>query len=263
MGLMTNVDGFRTGGGIRRDHSDVNDAARTDWARKQAREERDLRSHVGSYLGVIALLFVIDVISRDGWWFFWPALGWGIAVAFHATQVVAGRRSGPDREQRRIDQLVRETDTLNSNRVVDRDLETKLAHGSTLVDRMQQHVARIPAGPTRDRGQIICDRSREILNAFREPDREPLIARELVDDVLGPAESLLAHYVRLRDRNIASATSALQQVEELDLPLVQQRLDDLRERLHQGDLVSLAVASEMLSLGRAESVDARIGREER
>ena len=108
----------------------------------------------------------------------------------------------------------------------------------------------------REQALGVCARADSILLALSEPDRDELLAREFVEHVLTPARTLFANYVRLSDRQIASAAPALRRVETHDLPLLQRTLDDIHERLHQDDLVSLEVASEMLSLGRALSVDA-------
>jgi len=41
------------------------------------------RRHLRAYMGVIVFLFIIDVITGGGYWFYWPALGWGLGVFFH------------------------------------------------------------------------------------------------------------------------------------------------------------------------------------
>ena len=47
------------------------------------------------------------IVSPDGLWFFWPLMGWGIAVALHALRVFgAGRWFGADWEERKIDELM-------------------------------------------------------------------------------------------------------------------------------------------------------------
>lgn len=53
-----------------------------------AGERRRFISHLGAYGGVICFLFIINMItSPDSLWFFWPALGWGLAVAIHAVNI--------------------------------------------------------------------------------------------------------------------------------------------------------------------------------
>ena len=36
---------------------------------------------------IIAGLFVIDLTTGDGWWFYWAAIGWGIGLAWRALAV--------------------------------------------------------------------------------------------------------------------------------------------------------------------------------
>jgi len=39
--------------------------------------------HLWSYLIVIAALLIINIMTPGPWWFQWPALGWGIGLAFN------------------------------------------------------------------------------------------------------------------------------------------------------------------------------------
>lgn len=42
------------------------------------RGKEAFKRHLRTYVGVIAFLFVIDVVTGGGYWFYWPALGWGL-----------------------------------------------------------------------------------------------------------------------------------------------------------------------------------------
>ena len=43
-----------------------------------------LRKHMGTYLGVIGFLFIINMLTWNGsFWFHWPALGWGLLLLLH------------------------------------------------------------------------------------------------------------------------------------------------------------------------------------
>jgi len=42
------------------------------------RDKAVFKRHLRTYVGVIAFLFVIDVVTGGGYWFYWPALGWGL-----------------------------------------------------------------------------------------------------------------------------------------------------------------------------------------
>lgn len=41
--------------------------------------------HLAQYVVVISVLTVINLVTHPSkWWFFWPALGWGIGILAHA-----------------------------------------------------------------------------------------------------------------------------------------------------------------------------------
>ena len=47
--------------------------------RRKARFHR----HLWSYIIVIGALLIINIMTPGPWWFQWPALGWGIGLAFN------------------------------------------------------------------------------------------------------------------------------------------------------------------------------------
>jgi hypothetical protein len=53
-------------------------------ARRHVAALRGFYIHATVYCGVIGLLFVINFLTGRPWWFVWPAIGWGIGLAFHA-----------------------------------------------------------------------------------------------------------------------------------------------------------------------------------
>jgi hypothetical protein len=81
-------------------------------AKKRVREIRGFYTHLGVYVLINAMLLLINIAtSPDVLWFYWPLLGWGIAVALHAIRVFgAGRWFGADWEEKKIDELMREGD---------------------------------------------------------------------------------------------------------------------------------------------------------
>lgn len=72
-------------------------------ARRHVAALRGLYIHATTYGLVIGLLFAINFMTGRPWWFVWPALGWGIGLAFHAF-AVHGRDSvfGRDWEERKV-----------------------------------------------------------------------------------------------------------------------------------------------------------------
>jgi hypothetical protein len=60
------------------------------YQRAQARVHaiRDFFTHLGVYLVVNLFLFGINMVSNSSsLWFYWPLMGWGVAVAIHAVVV--------------------------------------------------------------------------------------------------------------------------------------------------------------------------------
>ncbi|MEO8603850.1 MAG: ATP-binding protein [bacterium] len=60
-------------------------------ARKRAKAEVGFYTHQMSYLGVIAILALINLFTTSYPWFIWPALGWGIGLFSHYMGVFGGR----------------------------------------------------------------------------------------------------------------------------------------------------------------------------
>ena len=50
---------------------------------KIARRKERFHRHLWSYLIVMGALLVINIMTPGPWWFQWPALGWGIGLAFN------------------------------------------------------------------------------------------------------------------------------------------------------------------------------------
>jgi hypothetical protein len=58
-------------------------------ARKKVEAKLRFRIHLSVFVGVMGLLFVINMLSSPEYlWFKWPLLGWGIGVLVHALRVI-------------------------------------------------------------------------------------------------------------------------------------------------------------------------------
>ena len=79
-------------------------------AKKKVEALRRFYVHLSVYVLVNSFLFLLDTItSPDSLWFYWPLLGWGIAIALHALRVFGfGRPLGADWEERKIAQFMEE-----------------------------------------------------------------------------------------------------------------------------------------------------------
>ena len=77
-------------------------------AKKRVEALKGFYTHLTVYVLVNLLLFTINMLTSPGsLWFYWPLMGWGIAVALHALRVFGfGRRFGPEWEERKINELM-------------------------------------------------------------------------------------------------------------------------------------------------------------
>ncbi|MBP1166517.1 MULTISPECIES: 2TM domain-containing protein [Chryseobacterium] len=75
--------------------------------RKASRRVKDLKEFYGnltSYGIVIPFLAILNLVTAPGYlWFLWPALGWGVGIAFHAISVFG---IGKSWEERKIKELM-------------------------------------------------------------------------------------------------------------------------------------------------------------
>ncbi len=101
----TPIGSFRAGRG--RDRWEEDDDTRA--ARKIVRRRMGLYRHLSTYVSVLALLLVLDIVTGpDEFWVQWVALVWGIFLAVHFLQVyVFDTVLGRDAERRMIEQEVR------------------------------------------------------------------------------------------------------------------------------------------------------------
>ena len=81
-------------------------------AKKRVEEIKGFYTHAIAYVCVNTVLFLINFfISPGSWWFYWPLLGWGIGLFFHAMGVfVFNRFPSKKWEDRKIEELMEEMD---------------------------------------------------------------------------------------------------------------------------------------------------------
>ena len=75
--------------------------------KERVEELKGFYTHLAVWLVVNLGLLLIDLAAGSGWWFFWPLVGWGVAVAIHAV-VVFGIEGplGRGWEERKIRELM-------------------------------------------------------------------------------------------------------------------------------------------------------------
>lgn len=81
-------------------------------AKERVKALRGFYIHLTAYVVVNLFLFLLDIfVSPDNLWFYWPLLGWGIAIVLHAVSVFGfGRLSSADWEATKIREIMEEYD---------------------------------------------------------------------------------------------------------------------------------------------------------
>lgn len=60
-------------------------------AKQRVEAQKSFYVHLLVYVLVNLWLFVLDLITMPGeWWFYWPLIGWGIGLTAHGLAVLVG-----------------------------------------------------------------------------------------------------------------------------------------------------------------------------
>jgi hypothetical protein len=226
-------------------------------AKVRAGEIAAWASHVGAYVIVIGFLFVLNLITGTDWWFYWPALGWGIALAVH-TWTTFGPRMDDDWQERKAQEWVAKRQgrsakpqrfgaSVASHSGADVSIAQLTQQAANKIDELRRIARRIPKPAVRRQALELLASSDQVVAALSDGSGNEEMARTFLDRYLSPAGVILERYQRLAARDIASAEPVLRRVEEHDLPLLNRRVQELHDKLHQGDVIDLQVASEMLA----------------
>ena len=230
-------------------------------------EECGFRQHLAVYLTFALFFFILNLLTGPSdLWFYWPVLGWGLAIALHAVgvygleapvkllqliQSVAARigamtpappaAAGPAPAT-----PAHPSPTQHDPPGAD-SLTAALREGEARVDAMRARARRIQKPAVRDQALRLCASADQILAVLAEDPDQNQLARDFVTRYLTPAEAIVSRYARLASRDVPSAAPTLAKVETEDLPLLEQKMTSLYDRLHRGDLIDLEVAREMLA----------------
>jgi hypothetical protein len=78
-------------------------------AQKHVREIKGFYTHLAVFVIINAFLFVMDLLTGPGWWFYWVVWSWGLGLAIHAYITFVGHRLfGPAWEERKMAELLGE-----------------------------------------------------------------------------------------------------------------------------------------------------------
>ena len=60
--------------------------------RRVRRKKAGFTYHLYAYIGVNALLLLVDIMTPGPWWFQWSVMGWGIGLFFHYRAIQSSLR---------------------------------------------------------------------------------------------------------------------------------------------------------------------------
>ena len=79
-----------------------------DIARKRVKKKMEFRSHLVSYVVIMAFLLVINMLTSNYMWVVWPALGWGLGLLFHgleAYDIIGDKDKEAELIERELDKM--------------------------------------------------------------------------------------------------------------------------------------------------------------
>ncbi len=90
---------------------DLNVSPKETEAMEYVKDIKGFYSHVIKYVVVISILAIIDIVTSPGkFWFYWPALGWGIGLFLHGMSVFEIMSFfGPKWEKKQVEKRMRKS----------------------------------------------------------------------------------------------------------------------------------------------------------
>jgi uncharacterized protein Yka (UPF0111/DUF47 family) len=236
---------------------DTRKSMTADQARRRAQDRAAKVLHfirfAGVYLALGLFFLLINLFSGPGdLWFFWPMLPMTIPLVILAWRAFAEPKFDDQWVERQVERSVARTQSTTARTTAATEIDDIAERASRLIDEMRRSARQIPTPAVRTQALDVCAAADRVLSAIGDNPEEVVLARDFVSRYLTPANSILSDYSRLARRNVASAEPTLRRVEEHDLPLLEEKLNDVHDRLHRGSLIDLQVAREMLSLDVAD-----------
>lgn len=222
---------------------------------KRSKKESAFRGHLTVYIVTGLFLLTLNLLTSPGeLWFYWPLFFWGWALVFQAVATY-----GADAPMRVVAELRSIVPWLPSSLPAPAPAAKRAANAAPFaaaafasvherIERLKETAWQIPDGPAREQAMRICAAADRIVAAMAADRTGAETVAWFDTSLLEPTASLLDRYARLASRGVSGADDTLRRVEEQNLPQLESRFDALYDQLHRGEIVDLAVASEMLDL---------------
>lgn len=227
--------------------------------------EAAFRGHLMAFLITGLFLLTLNLLTGPGkLWFYWPVFFWGWALAFHAIRTFGTQ--APARTMEALRSIVPGWQGANSparptaakSNAMSRH-RSNAAFAATAFASVHEHIealrasaAQLQDGPVHDQALRICAAADRIAAAMAADRASEEMVTWFDVQILTPAASMLSSYLKLSSRGVSGAEETLRHVEEQDLPLLESRLDTLYTQMHRGEIIDLAVTSEMMGMAPAD-----------
>jgi hypothetical protein len=225
---------------------------------KSGRGDAAFRKHLAVFLAVGLFLFTLNLLtSPTDLWFYWPLFFWGWALVIQAAATFG--TEAPARVMEELRALVPgmpKSMPVRGGRSRSFGKRPFAAEEfASLHERIEQLKAlaiQLPTGPVRGYAERIAATAERSAAAMAADRAGAETVAWFATQLLQPTERLLGRYVLLTSRGVTGAEETLKRVEEQNLPLLASRFDALYNQIHRGDIIDLAVASEMLEFDPPE-----------
>ncbi|MCP3974012.1 MAG: 2TM domain-containing protein [bacterium] len=85
-------------------------------AKKRVEGVKGLFIHLAIYVAVNLGLFIVDLATGSGWWFYWATIMWGMGLAAHAVALYFDQSLRLQRwEEGKVEEYVRDVDGPGMN----------------------------------------------------------------------------------------------------------------------------------------------------
>lgn len=227
-------------------------------ARNRANSIQDFIRFAGVYLALAVFFLLINLFGGlDNLWFFWPLVPLTIPLTILAWRAFALSRFDDQWVEQQVQKSVNRRQPAQPRTETRSEIGAIEEQAADLIDSMRRAARQISKPVVRAQALEVCASADRVLAAIGENPEEVVLARDFVSRYLTPASSILGDYSRLASRNVSSAQPTLERVEEHDLPMLEEKLNEVHDRLHRGSLIDLQVAREMLSLDVSDWDDGR------
>lgn len=128
--------------------------------RDAKRRRRFIRS-LSTFAVVNTFLFLIDLLTGGGWWFYWPLLSWGLMVALQGVSLLTPLEDLPppkksrkerrreEAEARRAEQRAKRTDSKTRLKEAERTFDAAIEHGvASVLEKVAHGIGRVAGSPS-------------------------------------------------------------------------------------------------------------------